>query len=93
MLVNDIAEVNIDANIIKDPELVQREEELVELHNGCTSCTIRQDLVDEVGRLAKMERFDLLVIESTGIAEPMQTAESFTMNLKWQQDGKQAKSQ
>jgi hypothetical protein len=87
ILVNDMAEVNIDAEIIKDSELVQREEQIVEMHNGCICCTLRQDLVEEVGRLAKLGRFDLLIIESTGIAEPMQTAESFTMNLKGDKKG------
>ena len=90
VLVNDMAEVNIDAAIIQDSELVQREEELVELHNGCICCTIRQDLIDEVGRLARAGRFDLLIIESTGIAEPMQTAESFTMNLRTRKKGAKA---
>ena len=81
VLVNDMAEINIDANIVKGSELIQREEEVVELSNGCICCTLRQDLVDEVAKLAKRGTFDYVFIESTGIAEPMQTAESFTMNL------------
>lgn len=75
-----MAEINIDADIIKGTELIQREEEVVELSNGCICCTLRQDLVDEVAKLARKGTFDYLFIESTGIAEPMQTAESFTMN-------------
>jgi len=79
VLVNDMAEINIDADIVKGSELIQREEEVVELSNGCICCTLRQDLVDEVAKLARKGTFDYLFIESTGIAEPMQTAESFTM--------------
>jgi len=81
VLVNDMAEINIDADIVKGAELIQREEEVVELSNGCICCTLRQDLVDEIGKLARKGMFDYVFIESTGIAEPMQAAESFTMDV------------
>ncbi|EKX44794.1 hypothetical protein GUITHDRAFT_71800 [Guillardia theta CCMP2712] len=80
VLVNDMAEINIDANIIKDTALIQREEKIIELSNGCICCDLRQDLVEEIGKLARDGRFDYLIIESTGVAEPMHTAESFVMN-------------
>ena len=79
VLVNDMGEVNIDADLVRNNSLVQLEEDLVQLENGCICCTLRADLVKEVARLVRENRFDYLVIESTGISEPMQVAESFTM--------------
>lgn len=79
VLVNDMAEVNVDAENVA--ELVQCKEELVQLQNGCICCTLRADLVEQVGKLARSEHFDLLVIESTGISEPMQVAETFALEL------------
>jgi G3E family GTPase len=78
VLVNDMAELNIDG---REVALVQREEALVQLQNGCICCDLRADLVEEVGKLARAGRFDFLVIESTGISEPMQVAETFAANV------------
>ncbi len=79
VIVNDMSEVNIDAQRVgAEAELRRGEEKLVEFSNGCICCTLREDLLLEVGRLAREGRFDYLVIESTGIAEPLPVAETFT---------------
>jgi G3E family GTPase len=82
LIVNDMSEVNIDADIIArgDANLSRTEEKLVEMSNGCICCTLREDLLIEVKKLAKEGRFDYLLIESTGIGEPMQVAETFTFD-------------
>ncbi len=80
VIVNDMSEVNIDANLVRDggAGLSRTEEQLVEMTNGCICCTLREDLLIEVSRLARDGRFDYLLIESTGISEPLPVAETFT---------------
>ena len=79
VIVNDMSEVNIDSAIIQNEVSLNRsEEKLVEMSNGCICCTLREDLLEEVTKLAQDGRFDYLVIESTGISEPLPVAETFT---------------
>jgi len=79
VIVNDMSEVNIDASIVKNGvSLNHSEEKLVEMSNGCICCTLREDLLLEVNRLAATGSFDYLLIESTGISEPLPVAETFT---------------
>ncbi|MEV7192009.1 GTP-binding protein [Streptomyces sp. NPDC093510] len=79
VIVNDMSEINIDAALVRGGEaaLSRTEERLVELTNGCICCTLRDDLLEEVGRLADEGRFDHLLIESSGISEPMPVAATF----------------
>lgn len=80
VLVNDMSEINIDARLVRGAEaaLSRVDEKVVEFTNGCICCTLREDLLKEVGRMATERRFDYLLIESTGIAEPMPVAETFS---------------
>ena len=79
VIVNDMSEVNIDAELVKNENTLSRtEEKLVEMSNGCICCTLREDLMEEVERLAKENRFDYLLIESTGISEPIPVAQTFS---------------
>lgn len=80
VIVNDVSEINIDAALVRDggAQLSRTDEKLVEMSNGCICCTLREDLLLEVKRLAQAGRFDHLVIESTGISEPLPVAETFT---------------
>ncbi|HLS95573.1 MAG TPA: GTP-binding protein [Sphingobacterium sp.] len=79
VIVNDMSEVNIDAQTVERENVLSRtEEKLVEMSNGCICCTLREDLMIEVERLAKEGRFDYLLIESTGISEPIPVAQTFS---------------
>lgn len=79
VIVNDMSEINIDASMVKNEvSLNHSEEKLVEMSNGCICCTLREDLLLEINKLAKDNKFDYLVIESTGISEPLPVAETFT---------------
>jgi G3E family GTPase len=79
VIVNDMSEVNIDAQSVERENVLSRtEEKLVEMSNGCICCTLREDLMVEVERLAKENRFDYLLIESTGISEPIPVAQTFS---------------
>ncbi len=80
VIVNDMSEVNIDADLIAkgEAQLSRTDEKMVEMSNGCICCTLREDLLIEVKRLAEENKFDSLLIESTGISEPMPVAETFT---------------
>src|SRR6218665_3928307 len=79
VIVNDMSEVNIDADLIRDggANLSRTDETLVEMTNGCICCTLRDDLLKEVRTLAQADRFDYLLIESTGISEPLPVAATF----------------
>lgn len=76
MIVNDIGSVNIDAALLREHKVSNVEERVVEMQNGCICCTLRGDLLEEVAALAEDKSIHWLVIESTGISEPMQVAET-----------------
>jgi G3E family GTPase len=80
VIVNDMSEVNVDAALVRDGQaaLSRTEEQLVEMSNGCICCTLREDLLEEVARLGREGRYDYLLIESTGISEPLPVAQTFT---------------
>jgi G3E family GTPase len=79
VLVNDMASINIDAKLVKDKtSLIENKDKLVQLQNGCICCTLREDLIENVRALALERRFDYLLIESTGISEPMPVATTFS---------------
>ncbi len=79
VIVNDMSEVNIDVQLVErgEAKLSRSEEKLVEMSNGCICCTLREDLIEQVAELAESQRYDYLLIESTGIGEPMPVAASF----------------
>jgi G3E family GTPase len=83
VLVNDMSEVNVDAKLVSQgvAQLSRVDEKLVEMHNGCICCTLREDLLLEITKLAQEGRFDCLLVESTGISEPMPVAETFAFEL------------
>ncbi|MEM9058381.1 MAG: zinc metallochaperone GTPase ZigA, partial [Pseudomonadota bacterium] len=79
VIVNDMSEINIDSAVVQQEVSLNRsEEKLVEMSNGCICCTLREDLLEEVTKLARDGRFEYLLIESTGISEPLPVAETFT---------------
>jgi G3E family GTPase len=79
VIVNDMSEINVDAKLVQNENSLSRtEEKLVEMSNGCICCTLREDLMVEVERMAKEDRFDYLLIESTGISEPVPVAQTFS---------------
>lgn len=82
MIVNDLAELNIDASLIKQSKasIAQVKPKIIQMQNGCICCTLRVDLLKEIRSLCETNDFDYLVIESTGVAEPEQVAETFALN-------------
>ncbi len=83
VIVNDMSEINVDAQLVREggAQLNRVEERLVEMSNGCICCTLREDLLVEIGNLAMDGKFDYLLIESSGISEPLPVAETFTFPL------------
>ena len=81
IIVNDMGALNIDAQTIKSHKLIQEKSSMVEMHNGCICCTLRGDLLKTVKELAMEQKYDYLVIESTGISEPLPVAQTFTMDV------------
>jgi G3E family GTPase len=82
VIVNDMGEINFDASEIKRTKLIQEKATMVELHNGCICCTLRGDLLKTVKALSEEQVFDYLVIESTGISEPLPVAQTFVMDIE-----------
>ena len=80
VIVNDMGAINFDADEIRNSKLIQEEAEMVELQNGCVCCTLRGDLLKSVKRLSEEGSYDYLVIETTGISEPLPIAQTFTMS-------------
>merc|ERR1712117_839682 len=81
IIVNDMGAINLDAEEVKKHRLVQEKSEMVELQNGCICCTLRGDLLRTVKELSEENKYDYLVIESTGIAEPLPVAQTFVMDV------------
>jgi G3E family GTPase len=83
VVVNDMGEVNVDADLVeRESELTQDDEEIIELSNGCICCRLRGDMLDEVGRLAEERDFEYLLVESSGISEPIPVAQTFARGFE-----------
>jgi len=82
VLVNDMGEVNIDAELVEQESELSGDEEIIEMSNGCICCRLRGDMLDEVGRLAEEREFDYLVVESSGISEPIPVAQTFARGFE-----------
>jgi G3E family GTPase len=83
VVVNDMGEVNVDADLVeRESELTQNDEEIIELSNGCICCRLRGDMLDEVGRLAEQRDFEYLLVESSGISEPIPVAQTFARGFE-----------
>jgi G3E family GTPase len=82
LIINDMSEVNIDSMLVQgEAKLSRRSEKLVEMSNGCICCTLREDLLEEIRKLAAEKKFDYLIVESSGISEPLPVAETFTFSF------------
>eukprot|EP00984_Skeletonema_dohrnii_P027119 scaffold16574_cov139-Skeletonema_dohrnii-CCMP3373.AAC.3 len=86
IIVNDMGAINLDAEEIKKHKLIQEKQEMIEMHNGCICCTLRGDLLKTVKMLALEDKYDYLVIESTGISEPLPVAQTFVMDASGEND-------
>ena len=78
VVVNDMASVNVDAELVRSGGALQKDEKMIELQNGCICCTLREDLLSSLSGLAAENRFDHVLVESSGISEPLPVAETFT---------------
>ena len=83
-----MASVNVDAELVRQGGMLQKEEKLIELSNGCICCTLREDLLTSISSLAAENRYDHLLIESSGISEPLPVAETFTFRDKVRVEGR-----
>jgi G3E family GTPase len=81
VIINDISSFNVDAELISSHKIVTTKEKIIKFQNGCICCTLRGDLLEELIKIVKCEQFDYIIIESTGIGEPMQVAETFTQEF------------
>ena len=83
VLVNDMGEVNVDADLVeRESDLTQSDDEIIEMSNGCICCRLRGDMLDEVGRLADERDFEYLLVESSGISEPIPVAQTFARGFE-----------
>ena len=82
VVVNDMASINVDAEMVRQGGMLQQQEKMIELSNGCICCTLREDLLASLTALAAERRFDHVLVESSGISEPLPVAETFTFREK-----------